>query len=185
MLTKKEILKQLKTNDVYMGKDPNRTFALYEERGLLPQPQGYRKNEPLYPDNTPWIVKDVVYLHQVEKRTIDDIKRRQNESGSFNRQILQFLGLDEPPLNLYSKNIYHGRYQSKDSDILVAIYNTKIIFFLLEGLRTNRQRRFKILQKKTVTMEEYGEYVKYQAIRRITGEGKVLEETYLFEALFG
>ena len=185
MITKKEILKQLKHKDINMGKDPNRTFEFYEERGLLPKPQRYRNHEPLYPDNTPWIIKDVLFAHQVEKRTIDDIKRQQNSGSLFDEEVFQLLGLDEPPLNFYYKNIYHGRYQSKDSDILVAIYNNEIIFFLIEGLRSKRQRHLRILQKESISMDQYGEFMKHQAIRRITGEGRVLEETYLFETLFG
>jgi hypothetical protein len=168
-----------------MGKDPGRTFEFYEEKGLLPKPKRYRGQEPLYPDNTPWIVKDVLFAHQVEKRTIDDIKRQQDSGTIIDEEIFQQLGLDEPPLNFYYKNVYRGRYQSKDSDILVAIYNNEIIFFLVEGLGRNRQRQLNVLQREIISMEQYGDFVKHQAIRRVTGEGKVLEETYLFETLFG
>ena len=34
-------------------------------------------------------------------------------------------------------------------------------------------------------MEAYGDYVKDPAVKCITGEGRILEETDLFEILFG
>jgi hypothetical protein len=185
LLTKKEILKQLKNENVYMGKDPNRTFAFYEERGLLPQSREYRKSKPLYPDNTPWILKEILFAHQVEKMTIEEIRRQQQSGSLFDPDILESFGLDALPLNFYYKTLYHGKYQSKNSDILVAIYETEIIFFLVEGLRSNRQEHLKILQKKILTVEEYGEFVKHRAVGSIIGEGRILEETHLLDALFG
>lgn len=192
MLTVKEILKQLRNEEVYLGKDPLRTFRFYEERGLLPEPEGFRKNEPLYPENTPWVIKDILFAHQIEKRTVDDIVREQRFGDEMRTEALKSLGLEEAPLNFYTKHIYHGKYHSKDSDILVAIFRTEIVIFLLEGLwggffhsPNTEPRKLRVLKKVTVTLEEYGEYVKYQAIRKITGEGILLEETYLFETLFG
>ena len=192
LLTKKEILKQLRYENVYLGKDPNRTFAFYEENGLLPKSQGFRKKEALYPHNTPWIIKEILFAQQVEKRTVEDIKRERNSGGEVRAEALTRLGLEEEPLNFYHKHIHHGKYQTRDSDILVAIYNTEIIIFLVEGLwggffrsQQIEPRDLRILKKTVISMEEYGDFVKNQAVRRITGEGKILEETYLFEALFG
>ena len=192
LLTVKEILKQLRSENVFLGKDPHRTFRFYEEKGLLPEPEGFRKNEPLYPENTPWVIKDLLFAQQVEKRTIDDIIREQRFGHQTRAKALKSLGLEEEPLNFYTQNVYHGKYQSKDSDILVAIYRTEIVIFLLEGLwggffhsPNTGSKKLHVLKKVTLTLEEYGEYVKSQAIRKIAGEGKLLEETYLFETLFG
>ena len=192
MLTVKEILKQLRSENVYLGKDPHRTFRFYEERGLLPEPEGFRKNEPLYPENTPWVIKNILFAQQVEKRTVEDIIREQRSGNEMRAEALQALGLEEEPLNFYTQHVYHGKYQTKDSDILVAIYKTEIVIFLLEGLwgglfhsPHTEFRKLRVLKKVTLSLEEYGEYVQYQAVRKITGEGKLLEETYLFETLFG
>ena len=192
LLTVKEILKQLRSEDVYLGKDPHRTFRFYEEKGLLPEPEGFRRNEPLYPENTPWVIKDILFAQQVEKRTVDDIVREQRQGNQMRTEALKSLGLEEAPLNFYTKHVYHGKYHSKDSDILVAIFRTEMVIFLLEGLwggffrsPNTESRKLRVLKKVTVTLEEYGEYVKYQAIRKIAGEGKLIEDTYLFETLFG
>ena len=82
----------------------------------------------------------------------------------------------------------YGQYQSKDSDILVAIYNIEIIFFLVEEIWGgfflswhSAPKKLRILKRVTMTIDEYGEFIKKQAVRRITGEGKILEEIYLSE----
>lgn len=192
MLTVKEILKMLRSESVYLGKDPYRTFQFYEERGLLPEPEGFRNDQPLYPENTPWVIKNILLAQQVEKRTVQDIIRQQRSGEQMRANAMKSLGLEQEPLNFYTRHIYHGKYGSKDSDILVAIFRTEIIIFLLEGLwggffhaSDTEPRKLRVLKRVTLTLEEYGEYVKYQAMRRITGEGKLLEETFLFETLFG
>ena len=65
MLTKKEIIKQLKNEKIFLGKDPNRTFDYYDENGLLPKSVGYRQQSPLYPEHTPWVIKDILIAQQV------------------------------------------------------------------------------------------------------------------------
>ena len=70
MLTKKEILKLLKNESVFLGRNPERTFEFYEENGLLPVSEGFRDDSPLYPDHTPWVFKDILFAQQVEKRTL-------------------------------------------------------------------------------------------------------------------
>ncbi len=177
---------------MYLGKDPHRTFLFYEEKGLLPEPEGFRKNEPLYPENTPWIIKNILFAQQIEKRTVQDILREQRFGNEMRADALKALGLDEAPINFYTKHVYHGKYQSKDSDILVALYKTEMVIFLLEGLYGGvfysphtENRTIRVLKRVVITIEEYGEYVKYQAINKIAGEGKLLEETYLFETLLG
>jgi len=192
LLTVKEILKQLRNENVYLGKNPIRTFALYEEKGLLPEPEGFRKNEPLYPENTPWVIKNILFAQQVEKRTVEDIRREQRSGAEMRSEALICLGLEDEPLNFCINHVHHGKYRSKDSDVLVAVYNTEIVIFLVEGLwggffhsPHSELEKLRVLKKVTLTLEEYGEYAKYQAVRRLTGEGKLSEETYLFETLFG
>jgi hypothetical protein len=192
VLTRKEILRQLKTEKVYLGKDPNRTFTFYEERQLLPQPVGYRKSEPLYPEHTSWVIKDILFAQQIEKRTIEDIKREQEPGGGFGHERFQLLGLEKPPLNIYYRNHHHGQYGTNASDILVAIYETHLVVFLVEGVwggffgSPNGERKpMKILEKRVIPMDQYGAFVRDQAIGRVTGEGRVLEASNLFEALFG
>ncbi len=192
MLIKKEILKQLKKDNVDMGKNPDRTFSFYREKGLLPEPIGFRKKAPLYPDNTPWIIRDIRFAQLVEKRTVDEIRRTLSTGQTFEREQFEILGLKENPLNIFYKNVHHGKYHCADSDILVAIYEEEIVLLLVEGIwggikdgqdRLNSDIR--ILEKRTLTMEEYGEFVKEQAINRAMGEGMMLEEEYLLERLFG
>jgi len=192
VLTRREILRHLKNEDVYLGKDPDRTFSLYQEKGLLPKPQGFRRNEPLYPDHTPRVIKGILFAQQVEKRTIDEIVRERLSGSEIQAEALMRLGLEEPPLNFYTKHVHHGKFGSPDSDILVAIYKTHIVIFLLVGLwggffhsPHTAPKPLRVLKKFVLSMEQYGDYVSHQAIRRITAEGTLLEETYLFEALLG
>ncbi len=192
MLTKKEILKLLKNENIFLGRNPDRTFDFYEENGLLPRSEGFRNDFPLYPDHTPWVVKDIILAQQVGKRTMEEIKREFRQGMDADQDLFLRLGLDEPPLNIYHKQKLHGRYGSKDSDVLVAIYKNRMIVFLVEGFRdgtipttVESDPSLRIILKKAISMEEYGEYVKDQAIKCIIGEGRILEETYLIEILFG
>ncbi|HIJ55847.1 MAG TPA: hypothetical protein HPQ03_06955 [Deltaproteobacteria bacterium] len=192
MLTKKEILKLLKNESIFLGRNPDRTFDFYEENGLLPVPEGFRSDSPLYPDHTPWVFKDILFAQQVGKRTMEEIKREFRQGIDADNGLFLKLELADTPLNIYHKQKLHGRYGSKDSDVLVAIYETEIIFFLVEGFRESfvpipdkSHDSFRIVKKKVISMEAYGEYVKDQAVKCITGEGRILEETYLFEVLFG
>jgi hypothetical protein len=133
-----------------------------------------------------------LFAQQVGKRTLEEIKREFRQGIDADNGLVLKLELDDPPLNIHHKQKLHGRYGSKDSDVLVAIYETEIIFFLVEGFRESfiptpdkSQDSFRIVRKKVIPMEAYGEYVKDQAVKCITGEGRILEETYLFELLFG
>ena len=158
----------------------------------MPKPEGYRDQFPLYPDHTPWVIKDILFSQQIGKRTMAEIKKEFRQGMKADRGLYLRLGLEEFPQNIYHKQKLHGRYGSKVSDVLVAIYEHQIIFFLVEGFRNGAlldedgsEEPFRIIIKKTLSMEDYGEYVKDQAIKRITGDGRILEETYLFEILFG
>lgn len=192
MLTRKEILRLLKNESVFLGRNPERTFEFYEENGLLPMPEGSRNDSPLYPDHTPWVFKDILIAQQVGKRTLEEIKREFRQGIETDKDLIMKLGLGGRPLNVFHKQKLHGRYGSKNSDVLVAIYESEIVFFLVEGFRESfipgtdkSSDPFRILRKKILPMDAYGEYVKDQAIKCITGEGRILEETYLFEVLFG
>ena len=136
--------------------------------------------------------KDILFAQQVGKQTLEEIKRTFRKGIDADPGLMLKPGLDAPPLNVYHKQKLHGRYGSRDTDVLVVIYETEIIFFLVEGFRERSiptpdksHDPFRIVEKKIISMEAYGEYVKDQAVKCITGEGRILEETYLFEVIFG
>ncbi len=192
MLTQKEIIKQLKRENVDMGKNPARTFLFYLDKGLLPAPSGFRKKEPLYPANTPRIIREIRYAQQVEKRTVEEIKSAWESGEKLHKENFELLGLSSKPLNIYFKSANHGKYYSSSSDIIVAVYEHQIVLLLVEGLRGgdfNSLGGYKlaidIIEKKTISMEAYGEFIRHQAMKRITGDGKILEEEYLLGMLFG
>jgi len=77
-LTKKEILKKLKEENIDLGKNPYRTLIYYQQEGLLPQAEGMRGREALYPDKIINIIKRI-RVFQRGGDTLAEIKKFMNE----------------------------------------------------------------------------------------------------------
>ncbi len=75
LLTKKEIFERLKQEGIDLGKNPFRTFSYYQETGLIPEPEGKKKNSYLFPERTVDAVKRVYNL-QKDGESIPEIKKR-------------------------------------------------------------------------------------------------------------
>jgi len=59
LTTKKDILERLNKDEVYIGKNPNRTFIYYQEFGLLPKPVGRKEKKPIFPGWTHLLIKSI------------------------------------------------------------------------------------------------------------------------------
>lgn len=57
--TKDNILKRLKKDGVYLGKNPKRTFGYYQEFGLLYKPMGLKVKKPYFPGFTHLLIKSI------------------------------------------------------------------------------------------------------------------------------
>jgi len=75
LLTKKEIFERLKKDGIDLGENPFRTFLYYQETGLIPEPEGKKRNAYLFPEQTVDAVKLINTL-QKGGESISQIKKR-------------------------------------------------------------------------------------------------------------
>jgi DNA-binding transcriptional MerR regulator len=77
-LTKKDILEKLREDNVDLGKNPYRTLIFYQGQGLLPDAEGMRGKEALYPDSIVDTIKRI-RVFQKEGDTLAEIKKFMDE----------------------------------------------------------------------------------------------------------
>jgi hypothetical protein len=173
-LTKKEILNQLERDGVKLGKNPNRNFVYLQEKGLLPPPVGIKNKEALHHDFVPMLIKKIRKL-QKERNTlegirysIDDIiKKVKNELKTVeeNRcKIHKFLNLKDEG-QTYKVTDFMYRNKELWGGLIIAYYPDRITWFRIKNpnLLLNYENS-KIIEKKTLTVKEYGNLVKTIAI---------------------
>ena len=51
MLNKREVLKELDRRGIDFGRAPERLWMMYKERGIIPEPVGYKDKAPLWDDS--------------------------------------------------------------------------------------------------------------------------------------
>ena len=65
MLSKREILEELDRRGIDFGRSPSRLWAMYREKGVIPEPVGYDKWSPLYDES---LIDHLIRVRQGLKR---------------------------------------------------------------------------------------------------------------------
>lgn len=179
MLTKEQILSQLKKENVDLGKNPERTFVYYQELGLLPT-QGKshvstQKRRLLFPDWTPKLIKTIKRL-QREGKKLKEIKTALGESQSLTKTLKKVLGLE--PNEEIALYINYAVETEMTHCVVGAFYRDRIKWFKIEGVGSpwDVDEDLAIADSKTLNYEEYGELVKNLAIKVAKEEQRTLTE---------
>ena len=96
MLTKKELLEELKKDDVDMGKRPERTIVYYQQLGLLPLAEKHelRRREVVFPNYTVRLIKDI-RMHLKRGGTLAEFKKGMEYNEEKRVQICKALKIDD------------------------------------------------------------------------------------------
>jgi len=179
MLTKEQILTQLKKENVDLGKNPQRTFVYYQEMGLLPiQGKSHvsiQKRRVLFPDWTPKVIKTIKKL-QREGKKLRDIKAALDESESSIKNLKKVLGLKDNEETSFYVN-YLVERETRHC-VIAAFYRDRIQWFRIHGVASfwDVDDKLRIADSKTLNYEEYGDMVKKLAINIAKREQRALTE---------
>ena len=179
MLTKQQILSQLKKENVDLGKNPERTFVYYQELGLLPiQGKSHvsiQKRRVLFPDWTPKVIKTIKRL-QREGKKLREIKAALEESQSSIKNLKKVLGLERNEEVSFYVN-YLVERETRHC-VIGAFYRNRIKWFRIGGLASSWDvdDNLRIADSKTLNYEEYGDMVKKLAINIAKEEHRALTE---------
>jgi DNA-binding transcriptional MerR regulator len=188
MITKDEILKQIEKSKYKIS---GRTFNYYRELNLIPQPEQRINRKGLYPDYIPRVIKEIRELQEkgfslekikeITSQTIDHISNARKERYN---KVCQCLGLKNEG---QSYTVYH----LKDNDIgvngVVTVFDKdRVTWFNVDHphptIKFNSELR--IIEQKTMSLEEYGNFISSLSIEIGRKEHRLLKETDIFKALF-
>jgi hypothetical protein len=187
--TKREILERLEKDEIYMGKNPNRTFIYYQELGLIPTSKGRRGKEQTFDFWTHSLIKSIRRATQaghslynirlgieaskgVRCKTrgliANIIKRKQAYTP---RSMLSMLG------GYLGIPYYHTISPGGDGiEIFKIESKTPYNFFTLI-------KDISISVVKVIPLEEYGEIIKARAIDIAKKEGMLLQPEFVHSSL--
>ena len=188
MLTKKQILDQLKKENVDLGSNPERTFIYYQQIGLLPHKKGSlpgNKRIGLFPDWIPGFIKRIKKAQQ-EGIKLWEIKKAFDKVGELLEiEWSRVLNLDNP--EAIKKIHHHVLSKGKEMYHLVTVfYPDRIHWFKVKisGIAFEIPEDFKILDSKTFRLEEYSEFVKKLAVKIAKEQHRILEHRDIDRAIF-
>lgn len=158
LLTKKEIFERLKKEGIDLGKNPFRTFLYYQETGLIPNPEGKRKNAFLFPEHTVESVKCVYNLQKGGESIAQIKKNHKYNSVNFENQRRKKLEETIILVDKASKNL------SLDNNFNALVFFKKNNYLPnIDGIDTAK------------TVKIYGELVANIAIMWLITTGDILE----------
>lgn len=188
MLTRDQIIKQFEKSKYKIS---GITFDYYRRLNLIPSPEGRKDRKGLYPDYTIRIIRDIKEL-QEQGFSLDKIKELTKETANYivnarkerYNQVGQYLGLKNEG-QTYS--VSHLKDNSIGLDgVVTAVYPDKITWFNVSHphptIKFNRE--LKVIEQKTLTMEEYGEFISFLAVKVAKEEHRGMEDKDIFKALF-
>lgn len=185
MLTKKQILEQLKRENVDLGSNPGRTFVYYQEMGLLPKSENFlptNKTVALFPNWTPNLIKNIK-AYQREGKKLFEIKKDLEESGRTIKEWAEVLKLDSKEI----RNITRHIIQEEGMHYLISVFfPDKIQWFKVDKFSDpfHIAKDIQILDTKTLSFEEYGELAKKLAIEFAKKKHKILRDRDIELAIF-
>jgi len=188
MLTKKEILDQLKQEKIHLGRNPERTFVYYQELGLLPTKRkdftSTKDRMLLFPDWTPKVIKTIKRL-QREGKKLKEIKTALDEAQGLTKTLKKVLGLEQNEETAFYVNYLVER--ETRYCVIGAFYRDKIKWFRIEGVGSpwDVDENLRIADSKTLDYEEYGDMVKKLAINIAKEEHRALTEKDINLMVFG
>lgn len=179
MLTKEEILNQLKKENVDLGKNPERNFVYYQELGLIPTKGNShvstQKRRLLFPDWTPKLIKTIKRL-QREGKKLREIKTALGESQSLTKTLKKVLGLEQNEETAFYINYMADRETTYC--VVGAFYRDRIKWFKIQGVGSpwDVDENPRIADTRILGYEEYGELIKNLAIKVAKEEQRTLTE---------
>jgi len=178
MLTKKEILSQLKRENINLGENPERTFIYYQEIGLIPKGKGFlpsNKRVALFPDWTPRLIKNIKKCQQEGKKLLE-IKKAFKESQQF---------LQDWAKACKVKDGYMGmqKHTTIETNLVVWFYPDRIEIYETDKAFDDA-KKCKILRKRSLSLEEYQRFVGKEAVRIALEKRRIITTANICEAIF-
>lgn len=186
MMTKKEILGQLKNSNVSLGKNPERTFVYYQEMELVPKGKTFlstNKRVALFPDWVPTLIKNIK-KYQREGKKLSEIKKALDESRRMRKELKEALGLqDEKEEPSFQTSLIR---EEEMHYLISAFYPDKIKFFKVDRIVDpfHITKDLQVLEQKTLNLEEYAELVKRLAIKLAKEKHKILRDQDIKLSIF-
>ncbi len=164
LLTKKEIFERLKQDGVDLGENPFRTFLYYQETGLIPEPEGKRKNAYLFPETTIDAIKLIKKLQQ-EGESISDIKKIYKNA----MKSMEF----ESRETREKKEVVNMVYEAFKDEV-DGIENLKNMYQQNNNITKLHGDDAEMIY--VTLLEKYGDFVKDLAIRKFCNTCKLLDD---------
>lgn len=197
LLTKKEILRRLKEENIDLGRVPERVFVYYIEKELLSKSVGRNEKwEGLYPEDTVelikiikeyqnkgWKLSKIKEFLEEDKRqkTIADklknLKKWEDQEARENklRELLQLTAGQ-------AHDLYDLSRQNEDLWHLIVVVPQfeKITWFLIDISNPGNEQ---VVKKKIMTIAEYNTFIQTLATTQIE-KGNILSREHIFEKVF-
>ena len=197
LLTKIEILKLLEEENIDLGRDPERVFVYYIEKGLLSKSVGRNDQwQGLYPEDTVEIIKIIKeyqkkgwklskikeFLEEDKRQEtiadkLDNLRKWEDQEARENklRTLLQL-----PEGQAY--DFYDLSRQNEDLWYLIVVVPQfeKITWFLIDISNPGNEQ---VVKKKIMTTAEYNIFIQTLATTQIE-KGTILSREHIFEKVF-
>ena len=188
MLTKKEILEKLEKKGIFLGRsNPSRTFDFYRQLGLIDRQEIFRTKikgtfTVVYPDNTVDLLTNI-HRYVREGKGLSEIKKGLQASRGYRREWIQALKLD--PSGIESIRIHMVRQDEMHYFVLV-FYADEVHMFKVSGMAGlfPVEKNVKVLDKRFLSWEEFGETVKKVAIQFAKEKRVMIKDRDIILALF-
>jgi DNA-binding transcriptional MerR regulator len=197
MLTKKEILRRLAEENVYLGPKPERVFVYYIEKGLLSKSVGRNDQwQGLYPKDTVELIKTIKeyqkkgwklskikeFLEEDKRQEtiadkLENLRKWENQEARGNK-LREMLQLPEGQAH----DFYDLSRQNEDLWywIVVVPQFEKITWFLIDISNPGNEQ---VVKKKIMTIAEYNTFIQTLATTQIE-KGNILSREHIFEKAF-